>query len=220
MKIMPYKLVRRLFCLAVAVLVGGCALMDVPPPLTQVLLEPTLPAASSGTVEISTDTSLSKVQLAVNEPSADGVASSERINAVFNGYELRYLAGVRWAAPVSKMLQGLFVDTLQGTHAFGGVGYGGNGMRADIRLNTDVRRFGLRYQEKGTPVVEAALRFRLIEAQTGRILGTLMIDEEEAVGEDSVPLFVAAFNVMMGRVLTTLKAWAIETSGLAGVSGR
>ncbi|MDL2272369.1 ABC-type transport auxiliary lipoprotein family protein [Desulfovibrio sp. OttesenSCG-928-I05] len=194
------------FCLTAPAFLGGCALLETPPPpLAQVLLVPTPPAAAPEAG------ARMPLQLTVVEPAADSVASSDRISAVFNGFEVRYLADARWSAPVPKLLQRLFIESLEAGGRFAGVGDGGSGMRSDIRLNTDIKRFGLRYRDARTPVVEASLTFRLLDVKTGRILGTLGIAEEEAAGEDSVAHYVLAFNTMMGRVLSQLSVWTAAT---------
>lgn len=194
-----------IFCFVVLLSGGGCSLLDVPPPLSQVLLAP-VPPPRPETAGPSTG-----MQLVVAEPVADGVASSDRISAVFNGYEVRFLAGVRWTAPAPRLLQRLFVESLYGSGLFAGVGEAGGAMRSDLRLSTDVRRFGLRYREAKTPVVEAAFTFRLVDARSGSVLGTLSLRDEENTAEDSVSHYMLAFNTMMSRVLGALNAWTAKT---------
>lgn len=214
MKYRLHSLALVLFCLTAPVALGGCALLETPPPpLAQVLLDPAPPVSSrAGGTETGTEAGTrTTLQLTVAEPAADSVASSDRISAVFNGFEVRYLADARWSAPVPRLLQRLFIDSLETAGYFAGVSDGGSGMRSDIRLNTDIRRFGLRYRDAREPVVEASFSFRLLDVKSGRILGTLNLAEEEPTPEDSVAHYVLAFNTMMGRVLTQLADWTGTT---------
>jgi cholesterol transport system auxiliary component len=201
------KTTLRFLCLACCLALGsslaGCAVLDPGPPAARILLDPELPAPGTAAPL--------PLQIAVVEPSADDILATDRIAAVFNGFEVRYVAGARWAAPVPRLLQRFLIDALEHTGRFAGVGDGGGGMRSDIRLLCDIRRFGLRYRGGEPPVAEVSLLLRLMEVKTGRILATLPLSGQERITTDDLGHQVLAFTAIMGELLARSGAWAVET---------
>ena len=192
-----------LLLLAAPACLGACSLIETGPPLAQVLLDPKLPAPAAAP-------GMAKplpLQIAVPEPSAGTAYASDRIAAVFSGFEIRYQADARWNAPAPRLVQRLLMDSMENTGIFSGVGDGSGGMRSDLRLLCDIRRFGLRYTGGEAPVAEAVLTLRLMDARNGRILASLPLSEEERAGDDTVGHHVLAFNAVLERVLAKSGTW-------------
>ncbi len=184
---------------------AGCGkILDPGPPLNQVLLSARMPAKVQGPTL--------PLQLVVSQPTSANDLSGDRIAALMNGYEVRYLDSAKWANAVPDMVQRLLVDSLEATGGIAGVGTDDSGLDPQVRLSCDIKRFYLRYQEPGkAPVAEISLRLRLIDLRSGKALGNTAIDTAQQSAGESPQELVAAFSIAASKALAQNSDWVLAT---------
>lgn len=193
------------FFLALLVLgLSGCSVLNPGPAPAQLVLSPEMPVASGG--------KMVPRQLVVAEATVESSLDSDRIAAVFNGFELRFVHDLRWSSPVPWMMKRFLLNALQATGRFEGVAEEDSGIRAGIGLLTDVKCFNLRYPPDGGPLAEVEFRLALLDKRTGSVVGSVVIREEEALqGQD--PGYIAlAFNSLLTRAMDKAAVWTVATA--------
>ena len=187
--------------LSAALLLAGCsAMLDPGPPPVRLRLAPSMPERQTGTA-------LNK-QLTVAEPLAGREIDTDSIALVFNGREVRYLAGARWTGTASFLVQRFVVEALEAANILRGVSNEIAGAAADARLLTDIRQFGLEYSsEDATPEAVFDATLRLLNLPDGKILGTRAVKARvPATGRDQAALARAVENAVT-KALAEIPLW-------------
>lgn len=185
---------------ALLLLCTACALMSPGPPPSRLQLHPALPAPLAAAP--------AQKQVVVAMPSAGRELESDAIALVFNGREVRHLAGARWTGTVPSILQRFFVEALESSRAAAGVSDDVTGMVANARLISDIKAFGLEYaNEKGPPRARFSATFRLLDLYSGKMLAVHSIDNSlPASGNDAAAL-AGACEKVLEKSLAELAAW-------------
>ena len=190
---------------------GGCSgVLDPGPALRHLLLSPELPAR--------THSDPAPFQLAVAMPDAGNDINTDRIAALFAGYEVRYLGTAKWAEPVPRMLQRLLVESLEVSGVAAGVSADDSGFVPQIRLACDVKRFYLRYPDNGGAEVEVAALMRLLDLRSGKVLGHKLLQTRGKAADHSRQEMVRAFDSAVGVLLSQNSLWTGEV--LRDLAGR
>lgn len=135
-----------------------------------------------------------------------------RAGAGFDSPSMRYLeeptqldafARNQWAAAPADMLQPLLVDAMEGTGAFRAVVDGGSGLRAGLRLDTEILRLQQEFFERPSRV-RLALRAILVDARSGEVLMARTFETTETAPGDDPDSGVAAANRAVQRLLGRL----------------
>lgn len=191
-------------CLALPAL-SGCALLNPGPPVAQVIL----PVRHT----IPKDATRMPAQLLVAQPVTDGATGTDRILALMDGYEIRALDSAKWASPVPWMVQRLLIDAIESTRGFEGVGWEESLAGAGIRLQTDIRRFYLRYDaQSALPVADLAFVFTLVDTKTGKVFARTLLTAEQPCAGSDVREFVAAYSIGMTKILDQCGEWVVRKS--------
>lgn len=145
-----------------------------------------------------------------------------RASAGFDSPDMRYLeepteldtfARNRWVAAPADMLEPLLVDALEGTGAFRAVVGGGSGLRAGLRLDTEVLKLQQEFFERPSRV-RLGLRATLVETRTGEVLMARTFETVETAPGNDPSSGVAAANRAVARLLGELaEAVAARTAG-------
>lgn len=189
-------------CAAAFILSGCGSLFDPGPPMSQVILPVHIDTAATA--------DRMPVRVLVSYPVTDAAASTDRIMALMNGFELRALDSARWVAPVPGLVQRLLIDSLEASRRLQAVGWEESAVGAEIRLTTDIRRFYLRYDAPGeNPVADIGLVFSLMDISNGKIISRRIINVERQCAGNSLPEFVAAFSAGMAEVLEQANEWVL-----------
>ena len=198
----------RLLVLCVLALgLSACALMlDPGPAPARLQLQPAMPGPMAGKP--------SGKQLVVAMPLAGRDIDTDSIALVFNGREVRYLAGARWTSPAPNIFQRALIDGLTATNSLRGVTDESAGIMADAKLLCDLRQFSLRYADpKGVPTAVLEASFRLLNLSSGSIMATRNVRiEVPASGRDDAAL-VAACETALGRCLAEISPWVVQNMG-------
>lgn len=161
-----------LFCL-LAALPAGCSIISPPEPLQIVVLDEYRPAAPICREAL-------PVQILVPQPYPSAGLNTDRIGILIDGREVNYLAGYKWDVTNAQIIQRALVDTLNDSGCFRGAGTGGMALRADYRLEADIKLMHFVYAEgRQQPTAEVNLLLRLVDIESG-----LMIGQHNALGRD------------------------------------
>ena len=198
----------HLFVLCVLALgLSACAsMLDPGPAPARLQLQPAMPSPMAGKP--------SGKQLVVAMPLAGRDIDTDSIALVFNGREVRYLAGARWTSPAPNIFQRALIDGLTATNSLRGVTDESAGIMADAKLLCDLRQFSLRYADpKGVPTAVLEASFRLLNLSSGSIMATRNVRiEVPASGRDDAAL-VAACETALSRCLADISPWVVQNMG-------
>lgn len=200
--------------LAAALGLGACGSLfsrgDAP---SRIQLTPPLPSGVAGT-------STSRVTpLVVTTPRASRDIDTDRIAVLFNGREVRSLAGYRWSSSAPTVLEQALIDGLQASGAFASVTAENVGVNARYRLLCDLRQFSFFYKEdlrdekvKATIPPTAVIQgtFRLFDSQSGEVIAFLPVMVEEKAQGMEVPDLMAAQEIALGRTIALVAPWVAQ----------
>jgi ABC-type uncharacterized transport system auxiliary subunit len=154
------------------------------------------------------------MQLVVARPTAGNEISSDAIAVSFPNREIRYLSATFWTADVPFLVQRFMLEALDASGGLRGVGDDTMGLAADLRLLIDIREFGLRCLEDGTPSQGVfAAHVRLLDLRNGKILGSLNVEEKTAAGDGDNSALALACEGALSQGLARCVAWVLQNSG-------
>ncbi len=152
----------------------------------------------------------SPLQLTIQEPRASQSLDLARIAVRPAANELRYYAGAAWRDRAPRLLHDAILRAFEDAAAFRAVGRSGNGLRGDLVLELELRRFEAIYAGD-TPNATVALQATLID-RDGRALGSQRISAEAAASATEVGAVAAAFGRAIGKALHELVQWTQRTA--------
>lgn len=195
--------IPALAALVFTLVLSGCfSVLDPGDPPIRLQLRPAMPGHLGGKPV--------NRQIAVALPQAGQDTDSDNVMLLFNGRELRSLAGVRWSDSAPSMVQRNLVDALEASGALRGVGDDSSGLNADARLLTEIRDFSLHYtDEKNAPTAVLEATFRVLSLQSGKVLGSRAVTaQSQATGTDNKAL-VGAMENALGDAIAQVTPWAV-----------
>jgi cholesterol transport system auxiliary component len=149
--------------------------------------------------------------LAVNAPRAAPGYDSAAMVYVQKAHALDHYATHRWADTPARMLGPLLLRALEDTGGFRAVVPAGNGLQADLRLDTEI--VWLRQSFLSRPSrVEFTLRVQLVDVPGRRVLDTRYLELTQEAPSDDAPGGVTAANVAMRRALALVAAFCAAAS--------
>jgi cholesterol transport system auxiliary component len=192
----------RCCCLLLAANLAACALTPVAdPPVTQSLIEQ-LPAevprrpASAWT-------------LLVLRPQARPAIDTTQMAYALAAHQLAYYARNQWAETPPQMLQPLLVRTLAATGAFAAVVTPPHASAGTLGLRTEIEDLVQDYTQQ-PPVLRLALRVRLSDERTQKVLGTREIEVREPMSQRAPAAGVSAANAAMAKALQQVAQFVVE----------
>ena len=202
-------LLQGAFLSALLLFFFGCApiLSGGPPPI-RMQLNPAMPSKAGFTLN---------AQVVVARPQAGRDLESDAMALLFNGREVRYLAGYRWNMSVPTLVHGKLVESLQAADILRGVADEIAGINADVRLLCDIRQFTLVYaNERDIPTAVADFTVRLVNQRTGALMGTKNVIAHVPAQGMGVPSLVDAYEKALSEALFNITAWVGECMRQAG----
>lgn len=180
----------------------GCAVLDPGPPLTQVIL----PVRHT----VAEKTDRLPARILVSQPVTDSATSTDRILALKDGYEVFALSSAKWVSSVPWMVQRLVIDALEARRRFDSAGWEESIFNANIRLQTDIRRFYLRYAVADSPpAVDIVFVFTLVDMQSGDTFARTLVAVEQTCAANNLKEFVAAYSIAMNKALDQCGSWVV-----------
>jgi cholesterol transport system auxiliary component len=185
---------------ALCLLLAGCAIAPAEPPRTNALLDQ-VPADVPHHAR-------SNRTLIVSPAQARAALDTQQMAYTQATHQLAYFARNQWAETPPQMLGPLLVRTMEATGAFTAVVAPPHATDAAIGLRTEIVDL---VQDFATqpPVLRLALRVRVEDEETGRVLGTREIAVQESMREATPAAGVQAANDAMAKALRELAAFVL-----------
>jgi cholesterol transport system auxiliary component len=139
----------------------------------------------------------------VAEPVALQAFGSNRIVVKSSDGTISFLGGAQWSDQQPALLQSRIVQTFENYGR--AVGRSGNGVAADVVLQSDIRFFGVKAGEGAAIELSA----KLVDGESGRILAARIFRSGAPIAGSAGPGAAAAIDGAMVRVLDELVRWAI-----------
>jgi cholesterol transport system auxiliary component len=192
-----------LLIVLIASLAACAAVLDPGPAPARLRLAPAMPGKIPGRP-------LNK-QLVVALPLAERDIDTDAIALVFNGREVRYLAGLRWTSPPPHILQRAIIDALTGAGGLRGVADETAGMAADAKLLCDLRQFSLHYPDTGeAPVAVLALSLRLLNLSDGAVMAMRSTEIRVPCAASDAAALAGACENALSRCLAEITPWIAQ----------
>lgn len=194
------------------VLLAGCATPGARSPLGIVAADPALrvPVAREAPGGI-------PLQLVVAAPSGPALIDGLRVVARPGDGSLAVLEGVRWADPAPRMIQDALVDALRRS-GFLAVERQGQGLRGDLQLNLQLRRFEVDYRDPAQARGEVELVAILIHVASGRAAASKQFAASESVGDRSASAGAQALLRAGSKALAETAEWVVQRALQESVS--
>jgi cholesterol transport system auxiliary component len=148
----------------------------------------------------------------VQRPVADQMRNSDRILVRVSRSRLQSWPDAAWLDSMPDMVHGLLIQSLEDSGRFAGVGRAG-GLRSRFGLVSELRRFEVVDDGRGSLTVELGLRANLVHQPTGRVMATESFDQAVAVSGTSLDAIIEAFEEAMAGLFAEVTGWVL-------VSGR
>ena len=155
--------------------------------------------------------------LLVSRPEPSAGYGSQRMAYLEQDYRLDDFADHHWVDAPAAMLGPLLVEALGAHPAFGAVGADGRGIRADLRLDSTIEALYQDFRRRPSEV-RVALRVRLVDLRSGRILATRLFDETEPAPDDTAYGGVQAINRVLARLLPEVADFAARAAPVRSAS--
>jgi len=185
---------------ALALAMGGCALLSTPDPVQLYRFGP----LDGGYVG---ERSMDTVQVSLRRIEFPDSVSGQRILAV-TGNEAAYLAGARWVADAEELyaqsLEMAFSSERSGVRLIGGREL----TRADAGLDVDITTFETRYATPGAaPTVVISARARVLAMPERTVVSEQVFSVSQPAGDNRVGAIVSAYDAATQDLNQQIVAW-------------
>lgn len=150
--------------------------------------------------------------LLVYEPETRPVYDTTQMAYTLRAHQVAYFSRNLWGETPSQMLHPLLLRSLERTQAFAAVlapPYTGGGALA---LHTEVAELVQDFTDDAMPVLRLALRVRLVDEASSKILGTRDIAQQVRMQEKSPFAGVLAANQAVALALREVAGFVVETA--------
>ena len=198
---------RRKLLITGAALVAltGCSSLHLLEPSQELgkmyVLSPTLPTGAGGS---------HPWQIAVAGPEASSSLATDRI-AIRRGDEMDYYANAQWTDSAPKLLQDLFVETLEKNGVVAATDTAG--IHSDFVLQSELHTFEARYDHgDAAPTIVVDVTLKLIAPRTAAVVATREFHLEQAASANNVTAAVEAFDQATASLLEQIVPWVFEAA--------
>lgn len=185
---------------ALCLLIAGCAIEPAEPARTNALLDQ-LPAELPQRAR-------SDRTLIVFPAQARPALDTQQMAYTQAPHQIAYFARHQWAETPPQMLGPLLVRTMEATGAFRAVVAPPHTTQAAIGLRTEILELVQDFSAR-PPVLRLALRVRVEDEATGRVLGTREIAVAQPMHDATPTAGVQAANAAMAQALRELAAFML-----------
>ncbi len=195
-------LTRRAAMLGAVASLGGCSalssLNEAATPIDTYDLTPPLDRMSRGASTGRT--------LLVARPTAPAGIATDRIMVKPGAAAITYLPDARWPDDLPAVMQSLLVRAIAATGRMGYVGPSEGGPVPDLALLARIDRFEVEIAG-GIATAQVVVSLSLLRDSDQRVLKTRLFDGEAIAASDGPADVVAAFQVIMDRLLPEMAGW-------------
>lgn len=148
-------------------------------------------------------------QLAIVKPTAARLVDSPRINVRPTPGELQVYRGATWAQPATDIVEGTLLRAFEDSGKIGGVGRTSDGIRADYRLVTDLRRFESDYAGQALPSATIELNAKLLHSNDQRVVASRTFVIAKPASATDVGAVTAAFEQALQQMAGDVVGWTL-----------
>ena len=131
---------------------------------------------------------------------------SQKMNFSYSSIDSGNYQNSEWSNNMSKLLQGTFIEVLDGSKLFKVVLSDTSTAKEDYRLESTI--FAFQHSVRGTAShAIVSIKFNLISTETGRLVKSKRFSYKEATPTTDAKGYVAATNVAVSRLSKDLVAW-------------
>jgi cholesterol transport system auxiliary component len=190
-----------LLAFALVALVAGCSVL--PERVPTRIFSPT-----SSPVALPADVPQARFSLLVDEPSANDLLDSERINVRPGAGSVQVYEGASWSDPAPKLLQTALVRRFEDSGKILSVSRPGSGVHGGYHLATDIRAFEAVYGGSG-PQAVLEVQAKLVDVRDGTVVATRNFRESEPAASEDVDVVVQAFSRALDRQSAAIVGWTL-----------
>lgn len=143
-------------------------------------------------------------QLVVAEPVALQALESDRIVVRSPDGTVSFVSGAQWSDRLPRLLQSRLVQSFENSGR--AVGRAGNGIAADVILQSDIRFFGVSTADGGQAVIE--LSVKLVDGEAGRIQSARVFRSSAPLAGVTGKTAASALDAAMQKILLDIVRWA------------
>jgi len=148
-------------------------------------------------------------QLAIVKPTASRLVDSPRINVRPVPAELQVYHGATWSQPATDILEGTLLRAFEDSGKISGVGRTSDGIRADYRLVTDLRRFESDYAGQALPSATIELNAKLLHSNDQRVVASRTFLIAKPASATDVGSVAAAFEQALQQAASEVVGWTL-----------
>jgi cholesterol transport system auxiliary component len=187
--------------LALVAFAAGCSVLPKREPIR--IFSP-----SRSAVTLPADVPQARFSLLVDEPTANDMLDSERINVRPDAGSVQVYEGASWSDPAPKLLQTALVHAFEDSGKILSVARPGGGVHGGYHLLTDVRAFEAVYGGSG-PQAVLDVQAKLVDSRDGLVIATRNFRESEPAASEDVDVVVQAFSRALDRESAAIVAWTL-----------
>lgn len=155
-------------------------------------------------------------QLLIAEPRTSAMLDSPRIAVRPQPNQLQVYRGVAWRDPAPRLLHDQILRGFEDAGAFAAVGRSGSGLRGELLLSLELRRFEADYPGGGgAPQAVIELQAVLLRGGSGEALGSRRIEVTQPSNGTESAEVVDALSSASAEAIDQLVRWVHEVA--AGV---
>jgi len=148
-------------------------------------------------------------QLIVEAPTAARALDTQRIALTRSAQMYEYYADVEWAERAPRLVQSLLVQGFENSGKIVAVSRRAVGVRADLALVSDLRRFEVDYPNR-TPVARVGVYLKIVRQPSGAIAAARLIEAEAPAARDSADAVALAFEEAAQAAVQDAVSWTLQ----------
>lgn len=192
--------------LLVLAMLTGCSIISAPQPLQIVMLR-SYQAEPACTAPL-------PVQIVVPAPHASAGLNTDRIAVILDDRQVSYIEGYRWENTNTTIVQRQLVDAINSSKCFTGAGTGSMSLRADYRLELDVKLMHFTTGKDGKRQAEVNILLRLIAVNSGTLIGQYEARAQEpCAGDIYAGMEKALHSSLQGSLVWLRQTVAADRAG-------
>ncbi len=150
-------------------------------------------------------------QIVVQAPLAALSLDTNRIAALTNEHEVKYLRGVRWTDNAPRMVQDALIESFAATNRFAAVARASGGLRTDYSVMTELQDFQADLSTGLQPVVRISMTVQLVKQPVGDVVAAQSFHSDIAAEGRSTTFIVRAFDAGLQVIMGEIGPWAAKS---------
>ncbi|HEX5754926.1 MAG TPA: ABC-type transport auxiliary lipoprotein family protein [Arenimonas sp.] len=149
--------------------------------------------------------------LLIARPRAGDLLDSERIAVRPEPGLLQPYKAAAWSEPLPDLLQSMLLRGFEDSGRILGVARQASGVRGDVTLLLDIRRFESEYRApEQAPTVVLEVQAKLVAQPAGKVLAARTFKQEAEAAGEKLPAVTAAFESASSALVAEMVGWSLE----------